>query len=155
MPPEQPAAQLPHSTRARCMPSTDQPYNICCPRAVQMAYACSANPGHSGCISSGCQLLQMGGPSCAAHGQYSQLIPRHPGASPDPEQLLHRVSACMHVSLPRGCQTNVPKLPLLMTKNSRRTARSSGSSLKTNYWPLLGMRHWAGKTFAKLCSFLP
>lgn len=154
-PQSSPLHSCPHSTRAWRVPSTDQPYNICCPCAAQTAYACRANPGHSGCISSGCQLPHMGRPSCAAHGQYSQLIPRHPGASPDPHQPLHRVSACLCISLPRGCQTNVAILSLLMTKNSRRTASSSGSSLKPHYWPLLGMRHWAGKTFAKFCSFLP
>lgn len=97
-PQSSPPHDRPHSTCAQCMPGTDQPHNICRPRAAQMACARRANPGHSGCISSGCQLLRMGRPSCAAHGQYSQLIPRHPGASPDPDQLLHRVSACVHLS---------------------------------------------------------
>lgn len=49
-----------------------------------------ATPGHSRCVGSGCQGLEMGRLSRAAHGWYGQCIPRHAGAS--------LIAACLHIS---------------------------------------------------------
>lgn len=86
----------------RCWPAAPHLWPTCCADS-------GATPGHSRCVSSGCQGLKMGRLSRAAHGWYRQCIPRHAGASP--------IAACASL-------TNMSKLPLLRTKKPHRTVYS-------------------------------
>lgn len=106
-------------------------------RGTQDALARGANSGTWG----GSAVQHVGSAATSSRGTLEPSLSPSGGCT---------ASAHVHIPLPRGCHINIAKRFLLLTKTSRRRVSSSGSSVKTHYWPLLGTRCW---TSAKLHSF--